>query len=82
LAKLIPAFFDYREKAAVLLLYEEADLLERAVKEDKQSADQMRVTLDDIEQRLAKLGLGASRHVDVYNLRGHLDLLRTRLDRA
>ncbi len=82
LAKLIPAFFDYREKAAVLLLYEEADLLERAVKGGMQSTDQMRLTLDDIEQRLAKLGLGASRHVDVYNLRGHLDLLRARLDRA
>ncbi len=79
LMKIIPAFFDYREKAAVLLLYDEADKLDRDVTAGAVQSDAMKAKLEDIEARLGKLGLGASRHVDVYNLRGHLDLLRARL---
>jgi TRAP transporter TAXI family solute receptor len=79
LAKIIPAFFEYREKAAVLLLYDEADKLHRNVMAGVLERDVMKAQLEDIETRLGKLKLGASRHVDVYNLRGHLDLLRARL---
>jgi TRAP transporter TAXI family solute receptor len=79
LIKIIPAFFDYREKAAVLLLYDEADKLDRDVTAGALESGVMKAQLEDIEARLSKLGLGASRHVDVYNLRGHLDLLRARL---
>jgi uncharacterized protein len=79
LAKLIPAFFDYREKAAVLLLYDEADLLDRDHQAGRVNGALMREKLEDIEARLGKLGLGANRHVDVYNLRGHLDVLRARI---
>jgi TRAP transporter TAXI family solute receptor len=79
LAKLIPAFFEYREKAAVLLLYDEADGLDKQQQTGALKGDTMRQKLDDIEARLGRLKLGASRHVDVYNLRGHLDVLRARI---
>jgi uncharacterized protein len=82
LAKLIPAFFDYRERAAVLLLYEEADGLDKKLQRGQTTREHMRAQLDDIETRLGDLGLGANKHVDVYNLRGHLDVLRARVNAA
>ncbi len=78
LIKLIPAFIDYRERAAMLQLYEEAFQLEHKI--DRHIAmSEAPSTLNDIEHRLDKLRLGAAKHIEFYNLKSHLDLIRSRL---
>jgi TRAP transporter TAXI family solute receptor len=78
LIKLVPAFIDYRERAAILQLYEEAFQLEQEL--DRNSdLPKAPAILNDIESRLDKLRLGAAKHIDFYNLKAHLDLIRSRL---
>jgi TRAP transporter TAXI family solute receptor len=79
LLKLIPTYFDYREKSELLQLYEEAFQIEHAIDAKSKPRDEVKVAIDVIEEKLDKLRLGANRHVDFYNLKGHLDVVRARL---
>jgi TRAP transporter TAXI family solute receptor len=78
LMKLIPAFIDYRERAAILQLYEEAFQLEQKMDKNIDLA-KAPALLNDIEHRLDQLRLGAAKHIEFYNLKSHLDLIRSRL---
>jgi TRAP transporter TAXI family solute receptor len=78
LIKLIPAFIDYRERAAILQLYEEAFRLEHNIDKNLELAKAPAI-LNDIEHRLDQLRLGAAKHIEFYNLKSHLDLVRSRL---
>ena len=78
--KLIPAFLDWRQHSSILQLYEEVDRLQLQVKNDPQTYNGAMTKLNGIELSLQDMDLGASKDIDVYNLKSHLDLARTRLN--
>jgi TRAP transporter TAXI family solute receptor len=77
--KLIPAFFDWREHSSLLQLYEEVDHLQAEAQSDPEKRASALLKMNDIEQKLPNLDLGASKYIDVYNFKSHLDLARARL---
>ena len=79
LIKLVPAYFDFQEKSEILQLYEQGMQTDRMVRSSQLSKGEALVQIVQLSRRLDALNLGASRHIDVYNLRAHLELIRERL---
>ena len=82
LIKIIPAYFDFQDKSEILQLYELGMQAENAHKSGKLTQSAALDQITSLDKRLEKLDLGASRHIDVYNLHSHLDLIRSRLQAA
>jgi TRAP transporter TAXI family solute receptor len=68
----LPRYLAWREKSRILRLYHEVELLQEAGRLNA-------AHLDRVEAALARLPLGVDRYVDAYNLKGHLDMMRSRL---
>ena len=82
LIRLVPAFLNWRERSELTQLYDEVMALEH---KHYGSADEKSTSLArliQIDQILPTLNLGANHHVDVYNLKSHLELVRARLAAA
>ena len=82
LIRLVPAFLNWRERSELTQLYDEVMALEH---KHYGSADEKNTSLArliQIDQILPTLNLGANHHVDVYNLKSHLELVRARLAAA
>jgi TRAP transporter TAXI family solute receptor len=78
LLKIIPAFFDYREKAAVLQLYDDVFHLEYTATAADLNDSQRIKKLDEIESKIGQLRIGAAHHPSIYHLRLHLQEVRSR----
>lgn len=79
LIKLVPAYFDFHEKSEILQLYEQGMQTENSHKAGKLTKTEALEKITTLDQRLEKLNLGASRHIEVYNLHSHLELIRSRV---
>ena len=79
LIKLVPAYFDFQEKSEILQLYEQGMQTDRMVRSSQLTKADALDQIVQLDRRLDALNLGASRHIDVYNLRAHLELIRERL---
>lgn len=79
LLKLIPAMIQWRASAAVAQLYDEVLALEHrpCSSAAEQAARVQRLT--QIDASLPSLNLGAENHINVYNLKSHIDLVKQRL---
>lgn len=77
--KLVPAYKDWREKSKILQLYDQANICHQQAERDASLCDSAMGRINVIEQSLPDLRLGASRHIDLYNLKSHLDLVRARI---
>ena len=80
LIKLVPAYFDFQEKSEILQIYDEGMQTDGGFRSNKLTKVAALDQIAHLNQRLDKLNLGASRHIDVYNLRAHLKLIRERLE--
>lgn len=86
--QLLIRFIGWRHKAAITQLYERLYLLERdgifdaTRMRDASARSRARAHLDAVEYELAKLRHEPERHVDTYNLKAHLDMLRYRIGSA
>ncbi len=79
LMRLFPAFLGWQERAKLAQLYEEVLSIEH---QPPAGADQRAASLarlSDIDQHLPSLKLGADHHVDLYNLKAHIDMVKARL---
>ncbi len=79
LIKIVPAFFEYREKAALLQLYDEALKLELDPQYQSKEKTARFAIVSELENRLSQLKIGASHHPAVYTLRSHLNEVRGRI---
>jgi TRAP-type uncharacterized transport system substrate-binding protein len=82
LIRFVPAFLNWRERSELTRLYDEVLALEHR---HYRSADEKAVSLArlvEIDTILPTLKLGSVHHVDVYNLKSHLELVRSRLSAA
>ena len=79
LIKLVPAYFDFQEKSEILQLYEQGMQTDRMVRSNQLTKAEALDQIVQLDRRLDALNLGASRHIEVYNLRAHLELIRERL---
>ena len=79
LIKLVPGYFDFQEKSEILQLYEQGMQTDRMVRSSQLTKADALDQIVQLNRRLDALNLGASRHIDVYNLRAHLELIRERL---
>src|SRR5947209_2392575 len=68
-----------RARAAILRLYDELRRLDLRGELDAANRSRAVDHLARIESSLGRMRLGARHHVDVYNLKIHLDMLRARL---
>jgi TRAP transporter TAXI family solute receptor len=80
LIKIIPAFFEYREKAALLQLYEDVFQMEYDPKFNALATAQRLEKVNAIESRIGQLNIGASHHPSIYQLRLHLEDVRRKLN--
>jgi TRAP transporter TAXI family solute receptor len=78
LVQLLPKLMSWREKSRLLKLYHEIDLLQASGVLSPTDPLTALAHLDRIEAELAKLKFGATEYIDVYNLRSHLDMMRSR----
>ena len=79
LIKLIPAFLNWRERSELTQLYDEVLGLEHKRHVSNEDKHHSLTRLDQIDQMLPGLNLGAAHHVDVYNLKSHIELVKARL---
>jgi TRAP transporter TAXI family solute receptor len=79
LLKAIPSFFEYREKARLLQLYEDIFRMERDPTTARKPVQEQLDFLDQIDERLQKLKIGAAHHPSIYSLRSHLNESRQKL---
>ena len=82
LLRLIPAFLEWRERSELTRLYDEVLALEHRHYDTPQDKSNSLARLTQIDQLLPSLKLGASHHVDVYNLKSHMELVKARLSAA
>lgn len=78
LVRLLPAFFDWRVRAKLTQLYDEVLTIESRHYGGGDRANGV-TRLNQIDESLPTLGLGADHYVEVYNLKSHLDLVKSRL---
>jgi TRAP-type uncharacterized transport system substrate-binding protein len=79
LIKIIPAIFEWRERAIIAQFYDETLVIEhtRFTSAEQRAAAVKR--LYDIDNALPHLKLGAAQHVNLYNLKAHLDMVISRI---
>ena len=82
LIRLVPAFLNWRERSELTQLYDEVMALEHKHYGSADEKSSSLARLIQIDQILPTLNLGANHHVDVYNLKSHLELVRARLAAA
>jgi uncharacterized protein len=79
LLKLIPSFLHWREYAEVVQLYDEVLALEHKPCTDAADQAARLQRLAQIDEALPAMRLGAENHINVYNLKSHIDLVKQRL---
>jgi TRAP-type uncharacterized transport system substrate-binding protein len=79
LIRLIPAFLGWRERAQLTQLYDEVLALENKHYVGAEERAGALTRLAQIDRLLPSLKLGADHHVDVYNLKAHIDFVVARL---
>jgi TRAP transporter TAXI family solute receptor len=82
LLKMIPSFMHWREYAEVVQLYDEVLVLENkphTTEADKAATLQR---LSQIDQALPSMHLGAANHMNLYNLKAHIEMVQKRLQMA
>lgn len=79
LMRLFPAFLGWQERAKLAQLYEEVLTIEHQPPAGAEQRAASLARLSEIDQHLPGLNLGADHHVDVYNLKAHIDMVKARL---
>ncbi len=82
LMRVIPAFLGWRVRAKLSQLYEEVLLIENRPYGTSEEKSKGLARLGEIDHLLPSLNLGADHHVDMYNLKSHLELVKARLSAA
>jgi TRAP-type uncharacterized transport system substrate-binding protein len=79
LLKIIPSYIHWREYAEVVQLYDEVLALEHTPCTNASERHTRLQRLSEIDQALHTMHLGAENHINVYNLKSHIDLVKQRL---
>jgi TRAP-type uncharacterized transport system substrate-binding protein len=79
LLRMIPAFFSWRGYAQLVQLYDEVIALEPQKNATPDGKAQTILRLQDIDNQLSGLRLSAEHHMNVYNLKSHIDLVKGRV---
>ena len=79
LLRMVPAFFSWRGYAQLVQLYDEVMALERQASKTPTVGTLALSRLAEIDSQLSGLKLSAEHHINVYNLKSHIDLVRARL---
>ena len=79
LMRVIPSFLDWRVRAKLTQLYDEVVSIESRRGESDAAKEKSLARLSEIDRLLPDLNLGADHHVDIYNLKSHLELVKGRL---
>jgi hypothetical protein len=82
LLRMIPAFFSWRGYAHLVQLYDEVIALEQQKNATPDGKAQTILRLQDIDNQLSGLRLSAEHHMNVYNLKSHIDLVKGRVSSA
>jgi TRAP-type uncharacterized transport system substrate-binding protein len=78
----IPAFFSWRGYAQLVQLYDEVIALEHQTESSAEGKAKAMSRLREIDGQLSGLRLSAEHHMNVYNLKSHIDLVKARLTSA
>jgi TRAP-type uncharacterized transport system substrate-binding protein len=79
LLRMVPAFFSWRGHAQLVQLYDDVIALEHQPSSGLDGKTQKLRRLQQIDSQLSGLRLGAEHHMNVYNLKSHIDLVKARL---
>jgi TRAP-type uncharacterized transport system substrate-binding protein len=79
LMRMIPAFFSWRGYAQLIQLYDEVIALEQQAGASSNGKAKALSRLQEIDAQLSGLRLSAEHHMNVYNLKSHIDLVKARL---
>jgi TRAP-type uncharacterized transport system substrate-binding protein len=82
LMRMIPAFFSWRGYAQLVQLYDEVIALEHQTESSAEGKAKALSRLKEIDGQLSGLRLSAEHHMNVYNLKSHIDLVKARLTSA
>ena len=78
LMRMVPAFLSWRGYAHLIQLYDDVMVLERQRSPTPDGKAQALHRLSEIDKQLSGLRLSAEHHVNVYNLKSHIDLVKAR----
>jgi TRAP-type uncharacterized transport system substrate-binding protein len=78
LLRMIPAFFSWRGYAQLVQLYDEVIALEQQKNVTPDGKAQAILRLQDVDNQLSGLRLSAEHHMNVFNLKSHIDLVKGR----
>ena len=80
LMRMVPAFFSWRGSAHLIQLYDDVMVLERQRSPTPDGQAQALHRLSEIDNQLGglRLRLSVEHHVNVYNLKSHIDLVKAR----
>jgi TRAP-type uncharacterized transport system substrate-binding protein len=79
LLRMVPAFFSWRGYAQLVQLYDDVIALEHQTGSSAEGKAKAIGRLREIDGQLSGLRLGSEHHMNVYNLKSHIDLVRARL---
>jgi TRAP-type uncharacterized transport system substrate-binding protein len=79
LLRMIPAFFSWRGHAQLVQLYDNVIAVEHQSGSSADAKAQSLIRLRHIDEQVSGLRLGAEHHMNLYNLKSHIDLVKARL---
>ena len=77
LSRVLPPLYEFRIRSRVFRWYGQLRALEGAV--DRRPAHELREELDDIERKVERIHIPLSHADELYALRSHIDMVRSRL---
>ena len=79
LSRIVPPLYQFRIRSRVFRWYGQLRRIEDAASTGSQAPDKLLHDLDEIESRLERVTVPLSHADELYALRGHIDLVRTRV---